>query len=107
MDLSACIQTTFDGGVLLDIEVQPASRRLGITGFNQWRGRLTVSVTAEAQQGKANEAVKHILAKILGLAKSSIEITSGHSSRAKKIRINDLDLDVIIERINIALEGLS
>jgi uncharacterized protein (TIGR00251 family) len=50
MGLSACIQTTFEGLVLVEIEVQPASSRQGVVGFNEWRSRLQVAVKAEAQK---------------------------------------------------------
>ena len=104
MKISSCIQATLDGGILLDIEVQPASKRIGITGFNNWRGRLSISVTAEAQQGKANEAVKHILSKIFEVDKASVEIVNGHTSRMKRIRIENINSNEIIDLIKHALE---
>ena len=87
MDVSSCIQKTLDGHILIDIEVQPESKRTGITGFNDWRNRLSISVSAQAKDGKANQAVMHVLSKIFELDKSAIEIVSGHTSRMKKIKI--------------------
>ena len=99
MDVSSCIQNTLDGHILIDIEVQPESKRSGITGFNDWRNRLSVSVSAQAKDGKANQAVMHVLSKIFELDKSAIEIVSGHTSRMKKIKIIGKEPEKIIAYI--------
>ena len=96
MGLSACIQTTLDGMVLLEIEVQPGSSRQGIVGFNQWRGKLQVAVKAEAQQGKANIAVCNVISSLL---KAEVKVISGHSSRQKKVSIEGLKTPEIIQRL--------
>tara|TARA_B100001996_G_scaffold382577_1_gene374778 strand:+ start:4507 stop:4809 length:303 start_codon:yes stop_codon:yes gene_type:complete len=96
MGLSACIQTTLDGMVLLEIEVQPGSSRQGIVGFNQWRSKLQVAVKAEAQQGKANIAVCNVLSTLL---KAEAKVVSGHTSRQKKVSIEGLNPSEIIQRL--------
>ena len=96
MGLSACIQTTLDGMVLLEIEVQPGSSRQGIVGFNQWRGKLQVAVKAEAQQGKANIAVCNVISTLL---KAEVKVVSGHTSRQKKVSIEGLKTSEIIQRL--------
>ena len=96
MGLSACIQTTLDGMVLLEIEVQPGSSRQGIVGFNQWRGRLQVAVKADAQQGKANIAVFNVISALL---KAEVKVASGHTSRQKKVSIEGLKTPEIIQRL--------
>ena len=65
MGLAACVQTTLDGAVLIEIEVQPGSTRQGIIGFNELRARSHVAVEADADQGKANHAVCNVLSKML------------------------------------------
>ena len=99
MDVSSCIQKTLDGHIIIDIEVQPESKRTGITGFNDWRNRLSISVSAQAKEGKANQAVMHVLSKIFELDKSAIEIVSGHTSRMKKIKIVGKEPEKIIAYI--------
>ncbi len=47
-----------------------------------------IYVTATPENGKANEAVIKLLAKALGIAKSSLTITHGHTSREKTIQIH-------------------
>ena len=46
MGVESCIQTTLDGTVIIDIEVQPGSSRQGVVGCNEWRGKLQVAVKA-------------------------------------------------------------
>ena len=47
-----------------------------------------IYVTAVPEDGKANEAVIKLLSKALGVAKSSLTITHGHTSRQKTIKVN-------------------
>lgn len=46
-----------------------------------------IYVTAAPEYGKANKAVIKLLAKALGIAKSNLTITHGHTSREKTIKI--------------------
>jgi len=99
VSLAACVQTTLDGAVLVEIEVQPGSSRQGVVGFNDWRGRIQVAVKAEAQKGKANHAVCNVLSKIFA---TPVSVVSGHTTRQKKISIKGLTSTEIIQ----ILEGL-
>jgi uncharacterized protein YggU (UPF0235/DUF167 family) len=47
-----------------------------------------IYVTAAPEDGKANAAVIKLLAKALGIAKSSLTITRGLTSREKTIQVN-------------------
>ena len=49
--------------------------------------RLIVSVQAPAVDGKANEAIKKVLAKHFKVKQRDIEIISGEKSRDKKINV--------------------
>lgn len=53
--------------------------------------RLIVKVTAPPEDGKANQAVIKAIAKTLGLAKSRLEITAGHTNRHKTLEISEPD----------------
>ena len=46
-----------------------------------------VAVRPPAQDGKANEAVIDLLADYFGIAKSSVKIIRGHSSRHKLLEV--------------------
>ena len=80
-------------GCLLSIRVTPRSAKPGI---GEWKtdpgGRsfLEVRVAAAPADGAANDEVIKLLAKALGLPKSSLTIVSGQTARLKRI---DLPLD--------------
>ena len=104
MAISTGVQSTLDGAVILDVEVQPGAKRQGIVGFNEWRGRLTVAVRAEAEKGKANTAALHVLSTSLEIPKSQLQIVSGAASRSKKIRIESISSDTLIQLLGTYLE---
>ena len=99
MEVYSCIQNTLDGDILIDIEVQPDAKRSGIIGYNKWRNRLSIAVTAQAKDGRANQAVMHILSTIFELDKSAIDIVSGHTSRMKKVKVIGKESKKIIDSI--------
>ena len=90
MSLASCIQTTFQEGVLLSIEVHPAASHTGIGAVNRWRSRLSVYVQANAEKGLANRAVVDCLSDVLELQKTSISIVAGHASRKKTVRFENI-----------------
>ena len=89
---------------MLDIEVRPSARVQGITGFNTWRSRLSVSVGAQAKHGKANLAVIHVLAKLLDVSTSDLSITNGLRSTLKSVRIERLSVEEVLARLEPLLE---
>ena len=50
---------------------------------------ILIRVKSPALEGRANEEVVRYLSGILGIAKSSIEIVSGHSSPFKRLSLPD------------------
>ena len=72
-------------GLILSVRVQPKASRNAIQGVHG--EALKVSLTAPPVDGAANKACVAFLAKKLGLAKSAIEILSGHTSRNKRLLI--------------------
>jgi hypothetical protein len=79
-----------DTGARVFVRVTPGARTGEIAGL--WRGakgeqRLAVKVTAPPDKGKANAAVIKVLARALGLPKSSLSVASGETSRLKTIAI--------------------
>lgn len=77
-----------EGGIVLHLKVKPKSRRNCIEGLRA--GALLVQVTAAPDRGEANRAVVETLADWLDVAKSHIEIVSGHTSRDKTVRVDNL-----------------
>lgn len=50
-------------------------------------GRILIRVTAPALENRANEALRRLVAKRLGVAKSRVSIVRGERSRDKLIRV--------------------
>ncbi|MEE9487514.1 MAG: DUF167 domain-containing protein [Candidatus Brocadiales bacterium] len=72
-------------GIVIPVKVQPGARKDCIVG--EWGGRLKLQVAAPPDKGKANEAVVRLLAKCLGVRRSSVSIVSGETSRDKKVLV--------------------
>ncbi len=89
---------------MLEVDVHPGAKRQGIIGFTEWRGRLTVAVRAAALTGKANNAVLHGLSASLQIPKSQLQIVSGATSRNKKIRIENVSADALVQLLEPHLE---
>ncbi|MBM3331939.1 DUF167 domain-containing protein [candidate division WOR-3 bacterium] len=71
----------------LRIRVKPGAREEKVS--REPDGSLLVSVTARAQEGKANEAVVKAVASFLRIPKSQVRIRSGLASRAKLLEVPD------------------
>jgi uncharacterized protein (TIGR00251 family) len=84
--------------VVLLIKLAPRSSSNRIIG--QHAGRLKIAVTAPPVDGKANELLIEFLAKVLALAKRSISISRGQTSRDKEVVISGVNIDQVISAIN-------
>lgn len=77
-----------DGGVLIDVEVSPSSKRTEIpSGYDEWRKRIVVKVTAPPRGGKANTELVREIALRLGIPTSSVSIVAGKTSTKKTIKV--------------------
>ena len=56
-------------------------------------GRWTVRLAAPPQDGKANAVLLAFIAEVFGVAKSSVELLSGHTAPFKKLEISGLSED--------------
>jgi uncharacterized protein (TIGR00251 family) len=81
--------TATSDGLRLRLKVRPQARRVGIEGVVPDRDgeALSVSVSEAPEDGKANAAVIALLAKALGVARSSISVTQGAASRRKTVHV--------------------
>ncbi len=94
------IEPTTDG-VLLPVRAQPGARKNGVVGVHD--GRLKVAVTQAREKGKANGAIKKVLAAALRLKKSQIELVGGPTSSQKKFRVTGLTVGELRDRIAVLL----
>jgi uncharacterized protein len=72
-------------GLYLRVHAQPGAKKAALRGLHG--DAVKVAVKEEAQDGKANAAIAAFVAKALGLPKSDVEVTSGHTSRSKRLFI--------------------
>jgi uncharacterized protein len=80
--------STDTDGVLVPIRVTPRAPAARIRGERD--GRLLVQVTAPPLDGKANDAVRRLLAKSLRIASGRVRVVSGERARDKLIRIEGM-----------------
>jgi uncharacterized protein YggU (UPF0235/DUF167 family) len=78
------------GAVLVQVKVQPKSRRPGVQGRAPAAGgeRLRVGVSEAAEGGRANRAACAALACVLGVPQSAVEVAAGATSRDKVLRVS-------------------
>lgn len=79
----------YDGGVVLTVHVIPRASKSALAGTRD--GALLVRLQAPPVEGAANEALIALLAATLDIPRRRIVITSGATSRRKRVRIEDVD----------------
>jgi uncharacterized protein len=67
------------------VRIQPRASKNEITRMDD--GRLKIRLTAPPVDGAANEALVKFLADQFNVARSQVEIVSGHTGREKVVRI--------------------
>jgi len=78
-----------DGSAMLALHIQPGAKRTEIAGLHG--EALKIRLAAPPVDGKANEALLAFIATTLGVAKRSVSLESGASSRQKRVRVTDAD----------------
>jgi uncharacterized protein (TIGR00251 family) len=86
-------------GVTFTVKVHPRAKKNAITG--ELGDTLKLSLTAPPIDGKANEACIEFFARLLKVARSSVTIASGQSSRRKVIRVVGISTEEIRKSIEI------
>lgn len=81
------------GGFIIDIQVMPNANKTQLDGLYGGDDpanpmALKLKLKAPPVDGKANEALIKWLASELGIARSSLELMRGQTSRRKQIRIS-------------------
>jgi uncharacterized protein len=75
------------------VRVQPRSSKNEIAGERD--GALIVRVTAPPVEGKANDAVRKLLAKRLGIAPGRVRVVRGASGRDKLVEIDGMEAGAV------------
>lgn len=78
--------TVGNGGVYVKVHAQPGARKPQVRGMHG--DAIKIAVREAARDGQANAALVHFLADALDRARKDIEVTSGHTSRRKRLFIS-------------------
>lgn len=85
----------------LEVKVVPGASRRGLAG---WLGdALRVRVTEPPERGRANEAVRELLADALRVTTDRVRLVAGHTAPRKVFEIEGLDEREARRRIDAAL----
>ena len=89
------------GAVDIQVRVQPRARRDELLGLRD--GRLLVGVTAPPVDGKANAAVRKVLANAAGIPPTRVSVVRGERSRDKLVRFEGVeDPDALRARLGVS-----
>ena len=75
--------------ITIEILVQPRASRAKIGPMHD--GRIKIAVAAPPVDGEANAALCKLLAKALGVPRTSVSIVRGGSSRDKVVRVDGME----------------
>lgn len=84
-------------GVSLKIKVQPKASKNQVAGIIE--DALKIRLTAPPVDGAANKACIEFVAELLGVAKSQVEILSGHTGRSKVVKVYGLSREQVTKKI--------
>lgn len=86
-------------GASFAVKVHPRARKNAITG--EIGDALKLSLTVPPVEGRANEACIEFFANLLKVARSSVTIASGQTSRSKIIRVTGISAEEVRRRLSI------
>src|SRR5262245_3275461 len=95
--------TTADG-VVLTVRLTPRGGRDAIDGIEtsaDGKVVLKARVRAAPSEGEANDALRRLIAKVVGVPPRAVNLISGHSARLKRLKIEGppIALAEALERI--------
>ncbi|WP_151445431.1 DUF167 domain-containing protein [Lacisediminimonas profundi] len=80
--------------VRLAVQVVPNARKSEVAG--EVEGVIRIRLQALPIEGRANEELVRMLAKLLGVSKASVEVVQGQTGRRKLVEIrSNMDLDSV------------
>lgn len=84
-------------GVVFAVRVQPRASRSEISG--ELDGALKLRLAAPPVDGEANAELISLLAKLLDVQRSQIEIISGQTSMNKVVKVNQVSVEYCEQRL--------
>ena len=86
-------------GVSFAVRLQPKAKKTAIIG--ELDGALKLGVTEPPIEGRANDALVRFVAGLLKVARSSVTIAAGVSSRNKVIRVEGVTAEQVRFRLKV------
>ncbi len=93
--------TTHAAGAVLPVWAKAGARSNSMDEIRD--GAVVVSVTAQAEDNAANEAIIEVLARNLNLRRSQFQLFRGAASRQKLFLVTQIPADDLVARIEAAL----
>jgi uncharacterized protein len=87
------------GSIIFRVRVVSRASRSEIVGEHD--GALRVRLAAPPVEGAANEELVRLLSRALGVSRNAIEITAGHSSRLKTVRVAGLESSALTKAASV------
>jgi uncharacterized protein (TIGR00251 family) len=84
----------------LSVRVQPRARREELAGERD--GALLVRVTAPPVDGRANDAVRRLIARRLRVAPSRVSVVRGASTRDKLLEVEGFEHDALRRELGLS-----
>lgn len=95
-----------DGGVALNLEVQPGARTQTFpAGFNPWRGRIQARVQAPPEDGQANEALRGVVAAFFNVPTAQVALAQGATNRQKTVVVHGVPWREALARLREGLQA--
>lgn len=85
-------------GVLIPVKALPGAKRNECRGESD--GALRLCVTVAPEKGKANKALCELLAKLLDVKKSQVELVSGETNPKKVFLVRNISVEEVARRIS-------
>lgn len=89
--------------MFITVRVYPNATKNEVVGFSD--GVWQVRVAAPPIKGKANKELISFLSKVLGVGRSSLNITKGHTTRSKLITVDGLTQEELMKRLSSAVSS--
>ena len=90
--------TEADGALTFAVRVVPRASRSEVVGEHD--GALRVRVAAPPVEGAANVELVRTLARALGVPSRAVEITGGHASKTKLVRVVGMERERLLSLVS-------
>jgi uncharacterized protein len=87
-------------GITISVYVAPKASINKVVGLHN--GAVKVALTAPPVEGAANKALVELLAKTLGVPRSSVSLVSGQASRNKLVQVWGIGVEAATRKLALA-----